>query len=188
MWSPEDFILHYAARRSLCSAGGTYYVTDISKGAMLVEKATVGRRERYERWADLLEEELELVAKPGARIFAIGQEVHSFLSRHFSDRDVVPIIHYSPLANAARNAAVRGREAEFATFAGTLSIEGLVAVAEEILRENRVLPKLADETIARLRKAGLRTSLMKLAFSYTADFADLRATQLAAGSAGHGAA
>jgi hypothetical protein len=27
MWSPEDFILHYAVRRSLCSAGGTYHVT-----------------------------------------------------------------------------------------------------------------------------------------------------------------
>jgi len=37
MWSPEDFILHYAARRSLCSAAETYHVTDISKGAMTVK-------------------------------------------------------------------------------------------------------------------------------------------------------
>src|SRR5581483_6448975 len=39
MWSPEDFILHYAARRSLCSRAGTYHITDISKGAMTVENA-----------------------------------------------------------------------------------------------------------------------------------------------------
>jgi hypothetical protein len=49
MWSPEDFILHYSARRSLCSAGGTYHITDISKGAMTVEKARIDRRARYAR-------------------------------------------------------------------------------------------------------------------------------------------
>jgi len=45
MWSPEDFILHYAARRSLCSAAETYHVTDISKGAMTVKNAVEIMRE-----------------------------------------------------------------------------------------------------------------------------------------------
>ena len=64
MWSPEDFILHYAARRSLCSAGETYHVTDISKGAMTVKNAHIDRRARYARWAVLLNKEVRLVRLP----------------------------------------------------------------------------------------------------------------------------
>jgi hypothetical protein len=175
MWSPEDFVLHYAVRRSLCATGGTYHITDISKGAMLVEKANVGRRERYDRWADLLKEEIELVSKPDARIFAIGKAVHNFVSRHISNHDVAQVMHYSPLASAARNTAIRGREIEFAKFADALSVENLVSVAQDLMTENRIPPALVHETIARLRKAGLSESLKKLAFVYVADFAKVRA-------------
>jgi hypothetical protein len=111
MWSTEDFILHYAVRRFLCSSGRTYHVTDISKGAMTVEKATIGQDARYERWAKLLDEEIELIAKPGAHIIAIGNKAYDFLVRNGFDRGITRIIHYSPLARAARNAAVIGHEA-----------------------------------------------------------------------------
>src|SRR5437879_5864574 len=62
MWSPEDFILHYAARCALCPLGGTYHITDISKGAMTVASARVNREARYTRWLDLLREEVDLIA------------------------------------------------------------------------------------------------------------------------------
>src|SRR5206468_7871919 len=94
MWSPEDFILHYAARRSLCSAGGTYHVTDISKGAMTVKMARIDRRARYARWAVLLDKEVTLIAKPGAHIIAIGRDVCSLLERNGLYRDVKSIMHY----------------------------------------------------------------------------------------------
>lgn len=68
MWSPEDFILHHAARRSLCPAGETYHIADISKGAMTVKRAHIDRRARYARWAALLDEELRLVAKRQRRV------------------------------------------------------------------------------------------------------------------------
>lgn len=175
MWSPEDFILHYAARRSLCSPGGTYHITDISKGAMTVEKAQIDRRARYARWAALLDKEVRLIAKPGAHIIAIGRDVYGFLERNGFGRDVKSIMHYSALANAARNAAVIGREAEFRAFAEMLSIQDIVDLAAEIMQENSISAAMSAETIARLRKATLSESRKKLAFIYSTAFANLRA-------------
>jgi hypothetical protein len=175
MWSPEDFILHYAARRSLCSAGGTYHITDISKGAMTVEKAHIDRGGRYARWAPLLDKEIRLIAKPGAHIIAIGRDVYGFLERNGFDRDVKSIMHYSPLANAARNAAVIGREAEFRAFSEMLSIQDIVDVAAEIMQENAIPVAMSADTIARLRKATLSESRKKLAFIYSTVFATLGA-------------
>lgn len=118
MWSPEDFILHHAARRSLCSAGATYHVTDISKGAMTVKMARIDRDARYARWADLLHKEVRLIAKPGAHIIAIGRDVSAFLERNRFDKPVTRIMHYSGQAGAARNAEVKelGLEANSAPF------------------------------------------------------------------------
>jgi hypothetical protein len=175
MWSPEDFILHYAARRFLCSAGGTYHITDISKGAMTVEKAGIDRRARYARWAALLDKEVRLIAKPGARIIAIGRDVYGFLERNGFDRDVKCIMHYSALANAARNAAVIGREAEFLAFSGMLSIQDIVDVAAEIMQENSISVAMSADTIARLRRSTLSESRKKLAFIYSTVFETLRA-------------
>jgi len=175
MWSPEDFILHYTARRFLCSVDETYHVTDISKGAMTVEKAHIDRRARYARWAVLLDKEVRLIAKPGAHIIAIGRDVCSFLERNGLGRDVKSIMHYSALANAARNAAVMGREAEFLAFSETLSMQDIVDVAVEVMQENSISVAMSAETIARLRKAKLSASRKKLAFIYSTVFAKLRA-------------
>jgi hypothetical protein len=173
--SPEDFILHHATRRYLCSVGETYHVTDISKGAMTVERARVDRRERYDRWAALLIEELQLIAKPDAHVIAIGRDVGAFLKRHGLDRGVTSIMHYSPLANAARNASVMGRETEFRAFSETLSMQDILDVAADIMRENAVPHAMSAETIAGLHKATLSESRKKLAFIYSTDFKKLRA-------------
>jgi len=173
MYSPEDFILHYAARRFLCSAGETYHITDISKGAMTVEKAHLDRSVRYARWAVLLDEELRLIAKPGAHIIGIGRDVCSFLERSGFDRNVTSIMHYSAQASPARNAAVRGQEAEFRAFSERLSMQAVVDVAEDLMRENSVSVAMSAETIARLRKAKLSESRKKLAFIYSTVFAKL---------------
>lgn len=61
----NDFMFHYSIRNYLCGEDQTYYLTDLSKGAMLLERAKDGNAERYERWYPLLVEELNLVAKPG---------------------------------------------------------------------------------------------------------------------------
>ena len=67
--SIEDFILHCCMQQYLCAPTQRYHMTDLSKGAMLVERAGVARPQRYDRWYGLLVEELDLVA-------AIGEEQH----------------------------------------------------------------------------------------------------------------
>ena len=46
--SLEDFILHLCARRFPYSAVERYHITDLSKGAMLVDHAGLERVERYD--------------------------------------------------------------------------------------------------------------------------------------------
>jgi hypothetical protein len=79
---------------------------------MKVHKANRDREDRYVRRASLLEEELALVAKPDAHIIAIGQKVRSFLAQVGIEASC-SLLHYSPLAASAWNAAVQGKEEEF---------------------------------------------------------------------------
>ncbi len=174
MWSLEDFVLHYAASAFLCDPGQTYHVTDVSKGAMTVDHANVDRDARYARWSALLDEEIRLVAKPLAPIIAVGQAVRNLLSgREFGNR-VTAVMHYSGQANAARNAAVVGREAEFEAFAERISISDVMVVAENLLRANDVPSAMKEETLARVRNGALTTSRKKLAFIYATTFTELR--------------
>lgn len=174
MWSPEDFILHHAARRALCPPGGAYHITDVSKGAMPVEKAHVDRGARYARWVPLLREEVDLIAKPHTRLVAIGREVRALLDRNGFGREVTSVMHYSPQASRHREAAVKGREPEFKAFARTLSIEDIIATAEALMREHSVPVKVSMETMTRLRKAKLSDSRKMLAFTYVTAFSKLR--------------
>jgi hypothetical protein len=174
MWSPEDFILHYAARRVLRARGGTYHVTDISKGAMTVPEAHIDRRARYARWAALLDKELQLVAKPRAHIVAIGREVRSFLERR-GIGGVTSIMHYSGQAGAARNMAVAQRQSAFCAFSETWSPQDILDVAAAIMTEHSVPAAISQETIARLRKANWSESRKKLAFIYSRAFEQLQA-------------
>ena len=84
----------------------TYYMTDVSKGAMFVKNAGSSRKKRFEDWYPLLRKEISIVGKPGATIIAIGKVVQELLKRK-TDRTVNRVLHYSPVANAHRK-----REAE----------------------------------------------------------------------------
>ena len=174
MWSPEDFILHYAARRFLCPEGGTYHITDVSKGATTVAKAEIDRSARYARWVALLREEIDLTAKPNAPLVALGREVRSLLAQSGVGRNVASVMHYSAQASNSRNVAVEGREPDFRAFADTLSMKDILEVASDLLREKFVPDALSGETLARLRKATLSDSRKKLAFIYSTAFAKLR--------------
>ncbi len=91
-------LLHFSVRRFLCAPGQSYFITDFSKGAILVENAGNDRVERVDRWYTLLKEEVDLVAKPNARIIAVGQVVAKHLKRCKFPRQVTSVLHYSPLA------------------------------------------------------------------------------------------
>jgi hypothetical protein len=95
LFSIEDLILHFCVRHYLCGPGERYHITDFSKGAMLVEHARLARRQRYDRWYELLQEEITLCANPCAGIIAVGNVVSRHLAQRDFPRAVTPIIHFS---------------------------------------------------------------------------------------------
>ncbi len=105
LFSEEDFILHYCAFHYLCKGEYKYYVTDISKGAMLTKNAGKQRTDRYRRWLPLLEEELEILGNPMK--ISIGKAPADFLQKnnvavhssimHYSKRNSV---RYNPVYRA----------------------------------------------------------------------------------------
>jgi hypothetical protein len=167
--SIEDFILHFCVRHYLWSGSESYHITDLSKGAMLVEHAGVARRERYERWYKLLLEEVALVAAPNAGIFAVGKEVAKHLTARAFPRRFTAVIHYSRLAASARSAGIVGHESEFEEFRASVDLGSILATAEEILNAS-LPPKFRDETLTRLKRAELSDSRKQLAFNYKLAF------------------
>ena len=172
--SIEDFILHFCVRRYLCKSGERYHITDLSKGAMLVDRARTERTERYERWYPLLEDEINLVATPNAAIVAVGKVVYQYLRRKRLRRPLTGIIHYSGQAGRARIAGVEGHEDAFQTFRDSVSLEDLVATAGDVVRSSGVPVEIGDETLSRLRTSQLTTSGQQLIFIYKTAFESSR--------------
>ena len=172
--SIDTAILHFCVRRYLCGPAHRYHITDLSKGAMLVDRAGVERVERYDRWYPLLEEEISLVAAPGAGIVAVGNVVCQHLERRSFRRPYTRIIHYSSQAGAARSAGLVGLEDEFQAFSNSVSLGDVVAAMDEVIREARVPAAVRDESLAQLSKSSLTRSRQQLIFVYKTAFEAMR--------------
>ena len=146
--SIEDFIFHFCIRQYLCEPTQRYHLTDLSKGAMLVERAGVARTQRYDKWYGLLVEELDLVATSGSGIFAVGNAVAQYLERRGFPRPFTKVIHYSGLAARARAADIVGREDSFEEFRSSVSLERVLTTAEDVLMASAVPASFRDETLA----------------------------------------
>lgn len=163
----EDFLLQYALREFLCAPGETYHITDISKGAMTVREAGKGREARYQRWASLLQRELELVLKSGAPVIAVGNQVHRFLQRSGVPGLVEsPLMHYSPQTVPSRPRLIEGRLDEFAEFQDAVRKENVQQVADGILNEAEIPPEFAEIARSRLRRGDLTAHRSMLLFGY----------------------
>jgi hypothetical protein len=176
LFSIEDFILHYSIRRYLCRSAQRYHITDLSKGAMLVERAGFARVQRYDRWFALMQEEIDLVATPDASIVAVGGTVSQHLLRRGFQRPFTRVIHYSGQAGRARRAGIAGREDEFQVFRDSVSLEDVVATADAVLRAACLPAEIRHETLSRLARCRLTTSLEQLMFTYKLAFEAIGAT------------
>jgi hypothetical protein len=168
-------MLHFCIRSYLCGPEERYHITDLSKGAMLVDRAGRARVERYDRWYGLLQKEIDLVATPNAGIVAVGRVVANYLKRRPFERDFTPVIHYSSQAGRARNAGIVGHEESFKGFIGSVSLDDLLATAEQVLGAAGVPAEIRDETLTRLQRSQLTTSCQKLIFNYKRAFDKMRA-------------
>ena len=169
VFSIEDFILHFCIKHYLCNATERYHITDVSKGAMLTHRAGIARTHRYERWYGLLLEEVDLVATSDARTFAVGRDVSTFLAQRGFPKPFTYVIHYSGQAGLARRAGIRGHEASFEQFRGSVSLERVLVTAEEVLNAS-VPARFRDETLARLARTELSESRQQLIFNYKLAF------------------
>ena len=116
---------------------------------MLTGRARIDRARRYDRWYGPLVEELNLVAKPGAGLFAVGTAVARHLARRGFPGPVTRVIRYSGQAGPARTAAIAGHEDDFEKFRNLVSLELLLATAEDVLNTS-VPANIRDETLALL--------------------------------------
>ena len=79
---PQENTLVFAVWKYLCDEDkATYYFTDLAHGSMKAGSKGTNDRAKYRRWFPLFEEELGLVAKPDAKIIAIGHTARDFLTR-----------------------------------------------------------------------------------------------------------
>ena len=85
-------------------------------------------------------------------------------------------MHYSPLAAVARAAGIAGHEDSFERFKGSVSLELVLATAEEVLNAS-VPASLRDETLARLARSQLSESRQQLIFNYKLAFEHQDVTQ-----------
>lgn len=169
VYSIEDFILHFCIRQFLCKPAERYHITDLSKGAMLVKRANIARSQRYDRWFPLLIQELDLVASSGAGIFAVGGAVAQHLERRAFPRPITRVIHYSGQAARARAAGIVGHKESFDRFRSSLSLDLVLATADDVLRTS-VPANFRDEALARLSRGRLSESQQQLIFNYKLAF------------------
>lgn len=172
--SDEVALLHFCIRRYLCRSAERYHITDFSKGAMLVQRASPDREKRYERWYSLLEEEIDLVASPEACVIAVGSAVSQQLKRRAFRRPFTSIIHYSGQAGLARKRSIVGRGAGFGAFRNSVSRDDVVATARDVLACARVPAMIVEETLSKLKRFQLTSSRQQLMFSYKEAFESLR--------------
>lgn len=174
-WSMEDYILHFCVRRYLCRGGATYYITDLAKGAMYTKRAARERRERYERWYPILERELGLVAKPGAKIISIGNAVGSYLSEKALFGHAGTILHYSSQASKSRKSEPSRQPTAYSEFSSSVELSHVVETAEDVLKEGKVHSELRAEILGRLQRSGsLSESRKMLMFTYRVRFERIR--------------
>jgi hypothetical protein len=174
LFSIEDFILHFCIRHYLCGPGQRYHITDLSKGALLTERAGIARQQRYDRWYSLFEEEIRVVATSDAKFVAVGNAVAGHLVRRGFPRPFTKIIHYSGRAAKARKDGIVGHEKAFEAFRASFSVVDFFADAQKVLEAARVPCSFAEEVLLRLGNSHLSLSRIMLMFNYRTAFGVIR--------------
>ena len=171
----EDFLLHHSIKNYLVDSGQSYYLTDLSKGAMPTALASYGRTDRYKSWFPLLERELAIVAKPCATVIAIGRSTKEFLDkRDLKGYSGHSVIHYSGQAAASRRRFADTHKCLYEEFALTVKSSHLKRTIRHVLR-GAGMRRFEAETLKRLDVDNrLTESRKQLLFTYKMQFAKIR--------------
>lgn len=172
LWSIEDFLFQYAISTYLSTS---FYITDISKIAMLVSNAEKMRDKLYPQWINHLKEELEVFGRNDYRLFFVGNKVSQQLSSVFQSNQVAgTVLHYSSQAGTKRKELPSSLPEDYATFKKQKcpSVEDLQNFTKRLLQESNMDENLKNDTTKRLftKKNILSESRIMLLFSYYVAF------------------
>jgi hypothetical protein len=169
-FSIGDFILHYCIRKYLCcTPSSAYYITDLSKGAMLTNEARRDPEQRYKEWFEVLRDELALVEKETTKTVAIGKAVKHFLeSNGLSDIHV--ILHYSSQASKYRRKWIQSDEKGFREFKRHVSNKDIIATAKTVTQQAKMDWILTSASLRKLESRDLTDSQKTLMFGYKCYF------------------
>jgi len=145
----------------LCAPGQSYYVTDLSKGAMTVDSAKQDPVPRYDRWWYLFRREVKLVSHERIRLFAMGSTVARYLNGKLPYEAKLP--HWSGQASGHWKRIKESRSDEYARFAPTITLENIVMTARKVMIAAG-MHLFVQETLDRIRT--LPDSRKWLAFAY----------------------
>jgi hypothetical protein len=165
---------HYCISEYLSAS---YYITDISKAAMKVKNAEKYREWIYKQWADILKEEIELIASKRCKIIPVGHTANNFISERFSDYRILDsVLHYSWSASRHRNRVPTQDQRGYAEYKKHLNPNCLVENAGRIITQQKIpLSTLRGIRNGLQRKAPTVTeSRKKLMFSYFTVFTRLK--------------
>ena len=174
--SVEDFILHFCIKEYLCQRDETYYLTDLSKGAMPVRVASRPERtRRYKAWYPILLEEINLVSKPGSTsIIAIGGEVWSFLSKQKDQRLNGRILHYSKNAVPHRSKKKTLYPKHYDRFEPSVCWEHIEQTVKRIATEGEMPGDYMEGILGNFNGQTLTDSRKMLMFTYKVQFECIR--------------
>ena len=139
--------LQYSIKKYLCRNGETYYFTDLAKGAMLTKSPKAGDTKKYEAWYPLFEKELKLIAKPGAKVIAIGSKVDWFLKKKNLCGRVYAgsIPHYSTQAAGHWGKEIESRKKAYEKFAANLQCSKWTESQKKLLFDYKIsLKRIRD--------------------------------------------
>ncbi|MDD5591588.1 MAG: hypothetical protein PHY18_06685 [Dehalococcoidales bacterium] len=175
----EDFIMHYCTRTYLCSESETYYVTDLSKGAMLTKDAGKNRSTRYLSWYPLLLDEIKSISKKRVKLIALGKSVYDFLMKQKcrvkTGCNLYYVPHYSNQASWVWNKFISNNAYERNEFFSKLDVNRILEVANNILKKCNMDYSLEEKIYAALPKQ-LTESKKKLILTYKTCFEQIKTT------------
>lgn len=171
----DNFILHYCIRHFLCQ-GRSYYITDLSKGAMPVECASKGRPNRYQSWFPLFEEEFDIISTKSTKVIAIGNAPYNFLDKKKTESKINlgkigKILHYSNRAVRYRKIMAEKHKIKFNSWVDKPFLKDIQTDAKEVLESSGMPLQMVKMIVKRLANSKkLTESQTQLIFTYKMTF------------------
>lgn len=168
LWSHEDMVFNYAIYKYLSKS---YYVTDISKIAMMVDNGNKLRKEIYPFWIKHLLEEIELFGKHTYKVFFVGNQVQMWLHNYIDKIHVAEkITHFSILAASKRNQIAKANKKLYQKFLTEEALdEGTILdFTRDLLEKSLCNSELVNDIFVRIASSNgfMNETRKKLIFSY----------------------